>query len=230
MRISLVWSALATMALVLASCASSETRSLVSKSDLPTTRYHKIVVFLEEPNPTAPSTPASAGFANGQLVITLPSDGPSASRAEMEQKILAALTDSGIAAKSGSALFKGKRISAQEKARVVQKEFDAILYVTILANGMRERLVEGAFHDGRMISIHGEVKEIDVYVNNAYELKADGTVYERVPTLHIKAELQDTKTAKLVWASETIATGGTLVLADKAIKQIAEKMRADGAI
>lgn len=144
--------------------------------------------------------------------------------------MISAFQSAGMVAGSGKALFKGRNVNDQSKARIVQREFDAVLYVAVLTTGMREKLVPYARHDGQFITIDGETKEIDHYVENAYSLKEDGSVYESVPTLHTKCDLQDTKTNKQIWTAETIATGGTLVLFSQASKQIVDKLRTDGAI
>jgi hypothetical protein len=115
-------------------------------------------------------------------------------------------------------------------ARAIQRDFDAVLCVNVLVNEMRERQVEGASHDGQYLTIYTDTQPIDDYVLEAFILKPDGTVYTNVPTLHTRCDLQDTKTNQQVWSSETIATGGTLVLAARVSEQIVDKMRSDGAI
>lgn len=185
-------------------CTSSETRSLVSYSDIPPNKYRKVAVFVEQ--------------------------GDRSDRAKIELAVVAAINGAGLGAKGESELFPQTNLSQVAKGQILQRDFDVVLYVRVLLSGMTEQLVSGARHDGRYITIYGETKEIDLYVTNAFVLKPDGSVYQEVPTLHTKSELQDTKTAKIVWIAETIATGGTLVLTKRAADQIVEKLRADNII
>jgi hypothetical protein len=218
-------------ALLLAGCADSETRSIVSKTDLLPNGYHKILVFVEDSDPTPHSgqTP-SINVANGQITLFIPEGGQSGSAAEIEQKLLSSLGSAGVAASGGSTFFKEQKLTEQAKATEVQKVFDAVLYVTILVNGMREQMVAGASQDGQFISIYGETRPIDDYDKMKYTFKEDGTVYQNVPTLQTKSDLQDTKTNKQVWSAETIGTGGTLVLASSVSDQIVKSLHENGAI
>ena len=214
---------------LLTACASSETRSIVSKADLPAAAYRRIAVFVENADPARPRSSPSINVSNGQISLIIPAPSGSATDAEIEQKIVSAFKSAGVVATSGPDLFKGQKLSNQAKATLVQKSFDAVLYVNVLTNGMREEQVVGAWHDGQNISIYGETRPLDIY-DQKYNLKADGTVWSEVPTFQAKCDLQDTKTNKIVWSSETIATGGTLVLLSSASTQIVEKLKVDGAI
>jgi hypothetical protein len=192
------------LGLLLVGCAASETRSIVSSEDIPSGKYRKVIVFIEHNNEKE--------------------------RAALERAVILAIQGAGVAVGSGTALFAGKRLSDEVKARIVQKDFNAVLYVNVLVNGMREQLVEYARHDGQFITIDGRTEEIDHYAQTMYNLKEDGSVYKLMPTLHTRSDLQDTKTNKQVWAAETIASGGTLTLYSQASKQIVQRLRADGAI
>jgi hypothetical protein len=222
--------AMFTCVCLLAACADSETRSTVSKNDLPATKYHRIAIFVENPNPMTPQPSPSLNVGNGQISLIIPAVSGSATDAEIEQKVLSALEKAGVVASSGSTLFKGQTLSNQAKVSIIQKGFDAVLYVAVLTNGMREERVAGAAHDGQFISFYGQSQPIDNYILSSFELKQDGSVWHNVPTFQAKCDLQDTKTNKIVWSSETIATGGTLVLLSHASDQIVGQLRADGAI
>lgn len=213
----------------LTACASSETRSIASKSDLQGVKYRKVAVFVENSDPARPRSSPRLDVSGGQIALIIPAPSGSATDAEIEQKIVAAFKDAGVTASIGSAMFKGQKLSNQAKANIIQKNFDAVLYVDVLTNGMREELVRGAAHDGQNISIDGETRPLDIY-DQKYNLKPDGTVWHEVPTFQAKCELQDTKSNKIVWSSETIASGGTLVLVSRAFTQIVERLRSDGAI
>jgi hypothetical protein len=214
---------------LVAGCAESQTNSTVSKGDIPAAGYRKIVVFVEGLDGSRSTTP-SLQVGNGQITLVIPTGQPVGAAAELEDKLLSALQDAGVSAVSGEALFKGQAISEKAKAGKVQKEFDAVLYVNVLTNGFKEYLVVGASHNGQYIWLNGEVQVIDSDIQAAYELKPDGSVWRSVPTLDAKSDLQDTKSAKQVWSGETHSTGGTLVLASQATKELVQKMHADGVI
>ena len=218
--------------LLLAGCAESETRSIVSKSDLPAHKYQKIAVFVEEPGSSPRSsrtTGPSVNIGNGQISFFIPTGGTTASATEIEQKVLSALGSAGVVASSGPSVFKQQNLSDQAKALIIQKEFQAVLYVTV-EHGMSEENRTPASHDGTNVTFdNGEVKPISE-LSDAYKLKPDGSVYYVYPVVKMKSDLQDTKTNKLVWSAETIASGGTLVLSSKASEELVGKMRADGAI
>jgi hypothetical protein len=144
--------------ILLAGCAASETRSIVSKSDLPANRYKKIAVFIEDQNPKSSSN--AVNMAVGPIVIPIHTPSGSAQTAEIEQKVVSALRSAGVDARNGPALFNGQKLNERDKAGIVQKNFDAVLYVNILVNGMTEELVDNAWHDGSFITIAGETNEI----------------------------------------------------------------------
>lgn len=216
---------------LLAACANSETRSTVSKSDLPGTKYQRIAVFVEDSNPAGPAPSPGLAVSNGTISFLIPAPTGSATDAEIEQKIVTGLKGSGIASSSGPALFQGQKLTDQAKASIIQKNFDAVLYVTVLTNGMREIPAEGASFDGQNIVYQtGVVTPLDQAEAGGMSVKADGSVWRTIPTFQAKCDLQDTKTNKIVWSSETIATGGTPVLLSKASEQIVGQLRTDGAI
>ncbi len=203
--------------LLLVGCTASETRSLASTDDIPNSKYKHIAVFVENLE--------------------------EAERQSAEQMILPALQRAGVSAVSGEDFFKEKgTLSEKQKAAIAQREFDAVLYLTVLQNGQTEELVPDANHNGQSINFYKNVIPGVLTANFAtdigmdkYDLKPDGTVYERKLSLHTKVDLQDTKTAKLVWTSETIASGNEQItslnsLFEQASHQIVDKMRADNAI
>jgi hypothetical protein len=215
---------------LLTGCAESQTTSTMSKNDIQATGYKKIAVFVEGFDPKARAATPSVQVGNGQISFIMPTGQPVGAAADLEQKMLSALQDAGVSAASGEALFDGRALSEQAKVRQVQQEFDAVLYVNVLTNGMKEYLVQGASHNGQYISINGEIQLIDDDIQSNYELKPDGSVWHSAPTLDAKSDLQDTKSAKQVWSGETHSTGGTLVLSSQATKELGQKMRADGVI
>lgn len=216
---------------LLAACADSETRSIVSKSDLPATRYQRIAVFVEDSNPVGPTPSPGLAVSNGAISFFIPAPSGSATDAEIEQKIVSGLKSAGIVASSGPALFTGQTLSDQAKASIIQKGFDAVLYVIVLTNGMREQPVSDASCDGQNVSFsNGDSYSVAYAEGSGFSCKGDGSVWHNIPTFQAKCDLQDAKTNKIVWSSETIATGGTLVLLSRASDQIIEKLRSDGAI
>ena len=214
---------------VLTGCADSETRSIVS-SELPLGKYHRIAVFIENSNPAQPRGSPSIQASNGAFFLIIPSPNPSSTGTEIEQKIVAALDTQGVKAGSGPAMFGGRSLSDEAKANIIQKNFDAVLYVTVLTNGYTEERVAGASHNGQLIQFAGLSPEPITEYHDKLILKPDGTVWHNVPTFQAKCDLQDTRTNKVVWSSETIATGGTLVVLSRAADQIVSKLRTDGVI
>ena len=215
---------------LLTGCASSETRSIVSKNDIPANKYQKIALFVEESDSSLrPSqTITSVQIAGGAISLVIPTGSTSASAAEIEQNILSALGSAGVAASSGTSLFKGKELSEKTKALIVQKDYQAVLYVTIEHGSGEERV--DASHDGVDVTFGtGVVKSIND-LGDRYRLKPDGSVYFVHPIVKMKSDLQDTKTNKLVWSAETIASGGPAVVSSRASDELVAKMRADGAI
>jgi hypothetical protein len=202
--------------LFVAGCATSETKSLVSRADLPASKYRNVAVFIENLEENE--------------------------KRAAEDVVASSLQKAGINARSERVIFSGRgAISDQGKASIIQREFDAALFLKVAQKGVIEELVPGAFHDGESISFNhnvGAVVSMNFTTNvgtNMYVLKPDGSVYKPVLSLKTTVELQDAKTAKLVWTSETIASGDARVsnmgtLFQKAAEQTVEKLRADGAI
>jgi len=218
-------------AFVLTGCADSETRSIVSSSDLSGSKYRRIAVFVEGSDPAKSHLSGGVNAGNGAITLSLfiPTPSGSAPMAEVEQKIVTAIGGTGAKASSGPALFSGQTLSNQAKAAILQKGFDAVLYVAVLTNGMREEQVADASHNGQFVTF-GAFQPEPIENYGSFDYKPDGTVWHNVPTFQAKCDLQDTKTNKVVWSSETIATGGTAVLLSRASEQIVAKMRSDGAI
>jgi hypothetical protein len=214
---------------VLTGCADSETRSIVSSSDLSGNKYRRIAVFVENSDPAKPRASPSFAANNGALILFIPAPTGSSTDTEIEQKITSALDGAGVKASNGPALFSGQKLNNQAKAAILQKGFDAVLYVAVLTNGMREEQVAGASHNGQFVKFaNWEPEPIENYAG--FDYRPDGTVWHSVPTFQAKCDLQDTKSNKVVWSSETIATGGTAVLLSRASEQVVAKMRSDGAI
>jgi hypothetical protein len=213
---------------LLSGCAESETRSIVS-SDLNGNKYRSIAVFVENSDPAKPTASPSFQANNGTFVLFIPTPTGSSTDAEIERKVVTAMGGVGVRASSGPALFNEQTLNNKAKANILQKNFDAVLYVTVLTNGMREEPIGGAYFDGQNVVFQtGVVTPLDQLTG--VSVKADGGVWGQVPTFQAKCDLQDTKTNKIVWSSETIASGGTAVLLSRAADQIVAKMRSDGAI
>jgi hypothetical protein len=204
--------------LLLAGCAGavSETRSLVSKNDLSASKYHRVAVFIE-----------NLGDSE---------------RAAAEQIVVSTLQNVGVNAANGPDVLDGRgALTENEKASIVQREFDAVLYMAVLEKGVVEELVPGASHNNGYVVFHRDIVPgfgasfaTDIGTDG-YILKPDGSVYKPILALKIKVDLQDTKTAKEVWTSETIASGDAKDssmndMFGRATQQITEKMRVDGAI
>jgi hypothetical protein len=203
------------IALLLAACAQSETRSVVSADDLPASKYHNVAIFIENVDESQAATAA--------------------------QMVISTFRNSGVNARSGSDAFEGRsKLTEVAKAKIIQSEFDAVLYLTVVQEGLTEELVPDAHSDGQVITFYknlgimGASFTTDIGVEN-FIVKPDGSVYQPKLALQTKVDLQDTKTAKLVWTSETIASGPAKLtdmntLFEQASRQIVEKMRADNAI
>ncbi len=209
--------------LLLVGCSSIETRSIVSGADIPASKYSRLALFVENLDETE--------------------------RLNAEQMILPVLKRAGVAAIIGPDIFKGRanKLSEKEKASLVQKEFDAVLYVSILDKGVVEELVPNAQHNGQTITFLNSqplglinfnsslIIGVDQNTSKMYVLKQDGSVYQLMLALKTRADLQDTQTNKQVWTAETVASGKQTLtnmsqLFTQASQQIVEKMRADGAI
>ena len=215
--------------LILSGCADSETRSIVS-SDLSGNRYRRIAVFVENSDPAKPRVSPSFHANNGALVLFIPAPTGSSTDAEIEQKIVAALGSAGVKASSGPGLFNEQTLDNKAKASILQKNFDAVLYVTVLTNGFIEEPVAGAYFDGQNVVFQTGVVTPLEQLTPRCSAKADASVWCGVPTFQAKCDMQDTKTNKVVWSSETIASGGSAVVLSRASDQIVAKMRSDGAV
>lgn len=219
--------------LLLTSCADSETRTVVSKPDLPAGGYHRIIVVGEGAEIPAHTSPFSITHQSTELgsAVTMHlrfGSAPLPASLNLEQKVVSEIQQDGSSAVGATAFFDGRSLSDEEKARIVQQDFDAVLYVAV-ENGVTEEKV-AASYDGQMVTFStGVVSSVDE-LGDRYSLKPDGSVYYLQPTLKAKCDLQDTKTAKQVWSAETLTKGGSAVLVSSTAKQIAEKMHADGLI
>lgn len=205
------------LALLLVRCTSAETRSLVSKEDIPETKYKKLVVFIENLDDSE--------------------------RSPAEQIVVSALQTAGVTAVSAPDFFKERgQLSEQQKSRLVQREFDAVLYFKVVEKGVFEEIVPDVTNNGGELvyakqwipGVFGTVFSTDVGAD-LYDLKPDGSVYKKMFGLKAQVDLQDTKSAKEVWTSETVATGEShttnmSLLFTQASNQIVSKMREDHAI
>lgn len=213
------------VALLLCGCGSivpgsmhSETRSLVA--DLPAEKYQSIAVFVE----------------NFEEI----------DRMAAEQAIISSLESLGIRAVSGPTLFEGQHRDDQSKAKLVQKDFDAVLYVSTSEKGITEKKMENLIYNGQdVIYVAGGIPWYPLKKRH-FIIKPDGSVYKPVIAAKLTSDLQDTKTNIRVWSSETIVMGdadqygnpggmtgapvdySTMLLV--ATKQIAAKMREDHVI
>lgn len=197
---------------VLAACGSSETRSLVSTQDIPASKYRKVILFIENTTPQE--------------------------QREAERVFVAALKQRGINS-TGSAEFfaTNPKLSDAAKAALVRKHgFDAAMYVAVLEKNVVEERVPNTWHDGQMIhsSIFGLIT-VSHDIAGSYIPKQDGSVYQPLLALKLKAELQDVNSGKHVWVAETVATGPAAannmsLLFTQASNQVADKLRTDQAI
>jgi hypothetical protein len=198
------------IAVCVSGCASSETRSIVSKDDIPATKYKKVALFIEN------------------------LDEPERSAAE--RTVVSTLQNAGVNAVGGPDVFKGRgALSEQAKANIVQKQFDAVLYLTVEQRGVIEELIPNAFFDGQVIQYNLGIVTVGHNITDLHVIKPDGSVYEQKLTLKTKVDLQDAKSAKTVWISETISSGPTkttnmAALFSQAANQIVAKMREDSTI
>lgn len=195
---------------LVAACASSETRSLVSKDDIPASKYQNVAVFVEN-------------LDGGE-------------RSKAEQIIVSALKNAGVNATSGLDAFKGRgTLSDKAKADLIQRQFDAVLYLTVLENAVVEERVPNAFFDGQNIQYNMGIVTVSHNVTGLYDVQSDGSVYQPILALKTKADVQDTKSAKQVWTSETISTGNAKTTSMSALlvqasNQIVAKLQEDSAI
>lgn len=212
------------LAISLSACAaaSSETKSTVSATDIPASRYQKLALFVE-------------GLDDSE-------------RPAAEQIILGKLRENRLDATLGSDVFQRRgQLSERAKSRIIQTEFDGVMYVSVLDKRIVEELVPNADTDGQTIWLHsgtyfGVVNAfgtLGLPVNEAtsklYIVKGDGHVYKPELVLKTKVDIQDAKSAKLVWTAESSASGhpGSVNVAQlftQVSDQIVERMREDHAI
>lgn len=194
-----------------AGCVASETRSVSNPSDIPAGKYRKVALFIENLDESE--------------------------RALAEQIVISALQSVGIPAISSSNLFRNRGpINPNTQASIIRKEgFDAVLYVTVLEKGAAEERVPNAYYDGNMVNVSMGFVTVGHSLTDLYVVKSDGSVYHPMLAMKTRSELQDVKSAKNVWAAETVATGharttNMSALFTQASQQITEKLRADQAI
>ena len=190
--------------------ATSETRSAVSQQDLRHGKYRNVAIFIE-------------GIGEPE-------------RSAAEQIVISALQAAGMNPTSAVALFAERgSVTEQAKADVVQKEFDAVLYWTVVQKGVVEELVPNARSNGEFITFKTGFLMVTHNLTSDYIMKQDGSVYQPQLALKTKVDLQDAKTAKQVWTSETVSSGNPKVasmntLFGQASQQIVEKMKSDDVI
>ena len=182
----------------------------MSKGDIPASKYKKLAIFIENLD--------------------------DAERPAAEQIVEATLQNAGVNAVSGPDVFKGRgKLSEKAKASIVQNEFDAVLYLTVVEKGVVEEPVPNAFFDGQMIQYNLGIVTVGHNLTDMYVIHPDGSVYQPTLALKLKVDIQDTKSAKEVWSSETISSGNAKTttmpgLFTQASNQIVAKMREDSAI
>jgi hypothetical protein len=205
------------LAVLLGGCAAAETRSIVDTASLPSKQYRSIAIFLENFD-EADRPLAEAAIQNSFQTFS-------------------------IRVASGVALFEGRQLDDPAKAKLIQKDFDAVLYVRTSEKGITEQRMENLVFNGEdVIYVAGGIPWYSLKTDH-YIIKPDGSVYKPIIAAKLKSDLQDTKTNLQVWSSETIVTGD----ADKfgnpggvsglpvdystmlvtASKQIVEKMHGD---
>jgi hypothetical protein len=211
MRVAAVEVFIVVAASLLAACAVSETRSVVSTADIPAAKYARVAVFIE--NLDEAERPIAEGL------------------------VVSALKGAGVDAVSGNNFLKRRdpNLTETAKALLVQKEFDALLYVKVVDKGVSEERIEQAWFDGKMVHYNIGILTVANNVTDPYVIKPDGSVYRAMLVLKTQSELQDTKSAKVVWSGETVSSGyakasNMTLLFDQASKQIIEKMRTDSAV
>jgi hypothetical protein len=207
-------------ALLLTGCVATNQAAVVSAADIPVSKYRQIAVFAENVSQQE--------------------------QRAMEETLVQALASAGAKARSGSAIYgeHGVKLTSAAKGRLIKEQgIDAVLFVKLDRAG--ESQIANARFDGRSVLLPNDDGEYVPVGMTGYSVKADGSVYQASPMLSTTSQLQDVKSSKLVWASQATTypqysvaimgipvSGGqaadSLVL--QAAKEIAEKMRADGAI
>jgi len=210
------------IALLLNACAAAEsvgveTRSIVSAADLPGSRYRNIVVFVQDANENV--------------------------KADAERVVALALHDAGANAQPEAVVFKNATLTAQQKAQTVQREFDAVLYVNIGQSGSAQQPLNNVKHDAEYVYYVNQIgvatftraTAISDDTSKSLILEPDGSVDQAMLALDVEADLQDAKSAKGVWTSQTIASAPINLtdmasLFGQAAQKIVLKMKADGVI
>jgi hypothetical protein len=206
----------AAIAALLVRCTAVETNSIASKEDISAAKYKKFIVYIENLDDNE--------------------------RPQAEQIVVSTLQSAGVTAISAPDFFKDRnKLNEQQKAGLVQNEFDAILYLDVVEKGVFEEIVPDVIHQGdalvytkQLIPGFSATFATDIG-SNLYDLKPDGSVYKQMFGLKTQVDLQDTKSTKKVWTSVTAASGevhttNMSVLFTQASNQIVLKMREDHAI
>lgn len=210
MRLSWVW-ILIGVALI-SGCVSADTNSTLSREDVRAGGYRRVLVFLENVSDEE--------------------------RAAAEKSITSAFAATGVQAKSGAVLFRGSKLSEQRKTEIVQRDFDAVLYINVQSRAPSIQ-VPLAKVDGNVVHIPTPFGDTITRPAENYVIASDGGVYRTVD-LQSRAELQDTKSAKVVWASNVNTAaghtmvsggrqvvGGTLGQLEEVARQLVTRMRSD---
>jgi hypothetical protein len=211
---------IAALGLALASCVTaSDSQTAVSAPDIPSSKYKQVAVFVENVAETEQSS--------------------------AEQSIVAALRSSGANATAGSTLYGSQNgnLSDAAKAKIIRdRGVDALLYIKVQRSN--EVRINNARYDGQAVYLTNDDGTISAQNPTGYMIKSDG-VYQRSTMLTTKAELQDVRSAKLVWTADTITypqyqmlvmgipVGGGVgpdALFPEAAKEIVAKMRLASAI
>jgi hypothetical protein len=212
-------------ALLLGCAAVTETRSVVSSGDIPEAKYNKIVIVVQN-------------FGEDE-------------HSKAEQALVHELRSAGIAGIStDDVLAKGKNFTDAQKTKLIQDNYEAVLYVRLIQSGTAERRLDDASHDGQMVTFHDHFAGFNgfleshsttrlgvnhIIVKQNYILKPDGAVYEKGRAIQLNSELQDTKTNKRVWVGDTSAfiknaDESTASLFQDAAQNLIKKLQADKAI
>ncbi|MGA7862106.1 MAG: hypothetical protein WCB19_09680 [Thermoplasmata archaeon] len=207
----------------LASCVTtSDSQTAVSAADIPASKYKQVAVFIENVS--------------------------EAEHASADAVVVSTLQGLGVNAVSGDSLFNehNGNLSDAAKVRILkERSIDALLYIKVQSSN--EQLITNARFDGQFVYLTHDDGTVDTITPQAggFTIKPDGRVYQSSPMLVTRAELQDVKSAKLVWTADTVTypqyqvawlgmnfSGGATAssLFQEAAKEIVGKMRSASAI
>jgi hypothetical protein len=166
---------------LLAGCVTAtDSQVAVSPNDIPVAKYKRVAVFVENMTGTE--------------------------RAPAEQTIVSTLQSSGVNAVSGNGLLnsRGNLSDSQKIRKLKEQSIDALLYVKVQMSS--QQLVGNARTDGQLVYLTNDDGTEDAVGPAGYILNADGSVHRISNTLVTRSELQDLKSAKLVWTADTVTS------------------------